>query len=128
MSPESLALNTLQGLMTKLQLLRLTRGAIPRHPTLRARAEDYWEKEQQEGEWMRNDLDVRRVAKGMGLDLDEGMDSGNEQAQIDGTASNGPFLRKVKIAAQNLITGGFAPSPFWKPPPRSTASPDTGNS
>jgi len=72
---------------------------------------------------MRNDVDVRQMARGMGMNLDEGRDSGDEQVQIDGAASNVPFLRKVKIAAQNLITGGFVPSPFWKPPPRSTAPP-----
>ncbi|KAE9396464.1 hypothetical protein BT96DRAFT_884754 [Gymnopus androsaceus JB14] len=71
-TPESLALNTLQGLTTKLQLLRLTRGAIPRHPTLRTRADNYWVKERQEGEWVRDDEDVRRVARGVGIGFDEG--------------------------------------------------------
>ncbi|KAJ4468842.1 hypothetical protein J3R30DRAFT_1612643 [Lentinula aciculospora] len=111
-SPEALALHTLQALTTKLQLLRLTRGAIPRNPTLRAASENYWAIERQEGDWIRADEGVRDMAGRLGLGFDEAPQSNTEQIEDD--ASDRQFLKQVKAAVQNLLSKGYVPSPFWR--------------
>ncbi|KAJ3811690.1 hypothetical protein F5876DRAFT_39076 [Lentinula aff. lateritia] len=110
--PEALAFHTLQSLTTKLQLLRLTRGAIPRNPTLRAAAESYWAAERQEGECIRADEDVQDMARRLGLGFDKSSKSGTGDV-----TSEGPLLKQVKAAVQKLINQGYVPSPFWKPSP-----------
>jgi len=120
-SPESLALSTLQALVLKLQLLRLTRGAITRNPKLRAAAENYWTAERQEGEWVRNDEDVQRIARSMGLGFDEASKEDTDD-QLSSTSSDGPLLKNAKTAVQNLLAG-FLPSSFWGLPQRSPMTP-----
>ncbi|KIK70226.1 hypothetical protein GYMLUDRAFT_34716 [Collybiopsis luxurians FD-317 M1] len=121
-TPESMAFRTLQSLTTKIQLLRLTRGAIPRNPTLRAAAQKYWATERQEGEYIRGDGDVQRKARALQLGFDEATNSTTDEkgAENDG-AADGPLLKHAKTAVQNLFAQGFVPSPFWpgKPPPSS---------
>ena len=54
----------MHDLLNRLQLIRMTRGAFARiegHSGL-------WAKEKAEGAWVREDEDVKKVAKGLGLD------------------------------------------------------------
>ncbi|KAJ3747949.1 hypothetical protein DFH05DRAFT_1458193 [Lentinula detonsa] len=115
--PEALALHTLQALTTKLQLLRLTRGAIPRNPTLRAASESYWMTERQEGDWIRSDENVQDMARRLGSGFDEAKGSDTEETKDN--LSDGPLLKQAKAAVQNLIDKGYVPSPFWRPSPPS---------
>ncbi|KAF9069448.1 hypothetical protein BDP27DRAFT_1293750 [Rhodocollybia butyracea] len=113
-SPENLAFNALQGLREKIQLLRLTRGAIARHPELRAAAEDYWAAERQEGEWVREDEDVRRIAKSVGMGFDEASKEDVDDSSSPALA-DGPLLQNAKTAAQKLLDG-YRPSSYWAIP------------
>ncbi|ESK96635.1 hypothetical protein Moror_6855 [Moniliophthora roreri MCA 2997] len=97
------AVRTLQSLITKLQLLRLSRGAVQRHPDLRRAAGEYWAAEREEGEWVRTDEDVQKIAKDMKLGYDK----------ADGEV--GPLRENVRMAVENLFRG-FVPS-SWGPPP-----------
>ena len=66
-TPHAAALMTLQALIPKLQLLRYTRGAIMRDPSLRDTATEWWGTEKQEGEWVREDEGVRNTARQLGI-------------------------------------------------------------
>ncbi|KAK7035463.1 hypothetical protein VNI00_011756 [Paramarasmius palmivorus] len=94
------AIRTLQSMITKLQLLRLSRGAIQRQPELRTAAGEYWAAERDEGEWVRTDEAVQKTAR----DMKMGYDKGNGEV--------GPLRENARAAVSNLFRG-FVPSPFW---------------
>ncbi|KAJ3765594.1 hypothetical protein FB446DRAFT_655024 [Lentinula raphanica] len=122
--PEALTLHTLQSLTTKLQLLRLARGAITRNPALRAVSERYWTSELREGQWLRDDKNVQDMARRLGSGFDEATKEEAPDEAVDGV-SEGPLLKQAKAAVQNLISRGYVPSTFWRPP--STPSPQAAS-
>ncbi|KAJ3729765.1 hypothetical protein C8R42DRAFT_743025 [Lentinula raphanica] len=122
--PEALALHTLQSLTTKLQLLRLARGAITRNPALRAVSERYWTSELREGQWLRDDKNVQDMARRLGSGFDEATKEEAPNEAVD-SVSDGPLLKQAKAAVQNLISRGYVPSTFWRPP--STPSPQAAS-
>ncbi|KAF5356531.1 hypothetical protein D9758_008245 [Tetrapyrgos nigripes] len=117
-TPHAAALLTLQALVPKLQLLRYTRGAVMRSPSLRDSATEWWSVEKQEGEWVRGDDagvgSVREVARGLGVGFDERTKTGNanntESAGIgernmgreDGPGP-GPLRVNARAATRNLM-------------------------
>jgi hypothetical protein len=86
----------------RLHLLKYTRGATLRVPTLRERAASWWDKERREGSWVRGDERVSRVAERLGLGFDEtGVPEGH-----------GNMRAAARIGVQTLMTG-FVPSQYW---------------
>ncbi|KAJ7054476.1 hypothetical protein C8F01DRAFT_925893, partial [Mycena amicta] len=57
--------------LLRLQLLRLTRGAIMRVPVLRTRAAEWWEGDARDGQWVREDKAVQDLARQLGSGFDE---------------------------------------------------------
>jgi hypothetical protein len=84
----------------RLHLLKYTRGATMRVPSLRDRASAWWGTERQEGERVRNDAGVQHVAERLGLGFTEGDGKGK--------------LRKTAKEAVRSLTGGFVPSGYWR--------------
>ncbi|TFK70036.1 hypothetical protein BDN72DRAFT_857283 [Pluteus cervinus] len=60
-------LSTLNTTMTRLRLLKYTQAALMCVPELPTQAGEWWEKGKREGDWIRGDEEVRRVARGVGL-------------------------------------------------------------
>lgn len=98
-----------------------------RDPASRAQATRFWEEERREGEWVRGSEEVRRVARGVGMGIDEGV-----RMAPDGNASAGGMqgggqgvpdveglegkLRMSARMAVDSLKNGFAPSPHWVGP------------
>ncbi|KAK0442109.1 hypothetical protein EV421DRAFT_594387 [Armillaria borealis] len=100
---------TLQGLISKLHLLKYTRGAIARTPSLQAASQEWWSREHDEGEWARNDKATQDMAGKLGLGFNEA-EEGKEEGKLRTSA---------KAAVKGLMSG-FVPSDYWAPPSTST--------
>ena len=98
---------TLQNILTRIQLLRYTRGAIERTPDLRTQSQRYWDQRKREGAWVRNDEEVQNTARKVGL----GFDTIRQGTEQDPDAIK---VRKVAQAALQHLAPGFEPSPHWK--------------
>jgi hypothetical protein len=94
---------SLDAALTKLRLLKYTKGAIMRVPELREQSEEWWEEERIRGGWIREDDGVRRVAERVGLGFDEGGQDG------DGGEVGEGRLRKQARAAVQMLIGAFRP-------------------
>jgi hypothetical protein len=103
---------TLQGLINKLQLLKYTRGSIARSPLLSATAQTYWEREREEGEWVRENETVQDIARKTGFGFN---DAADEPKESDPQNDASRLRRHAATAVQSLLTA-FRPSDFWKPP------------
>ena len=57
---------------SRIQLLKYTRGATARAPELRDASSAWWAQGRTEGEWAREDAELREMAAKMGLGVDEG--------------------------------------------------------
>ncbi|KAJ7636901.1 hypothetical protein FB45DRAFT_789011 [Roridomyces roridus] len=109
-NPTLAAIRTAEQTTARLQLLRLTRGAVMRTPDLRARAAAWWTADAREGAWIREDEGVRDLARKLQSGFDGGAGSGSEEEAV------GPLRQQ----ARNTVTAlkmGFAPSEFWRVPP-----------
>ncbi|KAG7447007.1 uncharacterized protein BT62DRAFT_97226 [Guyanagaster necrorhizus] len=102
---------TLQGLVTKLHLLKYTRGAIARTPSLRAASQEWWSREHDEGEWVRNDRATQDMAEKLGLGFNE--------AEAEEDKEEGKLRTSAKAAVKGLMNG-FVPSDYWAVPSTST--------
>ncbi|KAK0215640.1 hypothetical protein IW262DRAFT_228005 [Armillaria fumosa] len=96
------AATTLQSLINKLHLLKYTRGAIARTPSLQAASQEWWSREHDEGEWVRNDKAMQDMAGKLGLGFNEA-EEGKEEGK----------LRTSAKAAVKGLMGGFVPSDYW---------------
>jgi hypothetical protein len=111
-NPTLTAMRAAEQTAIRMQLLRLTRGAVMRLPDLRARAAAWWADEAREGEWVREDEALRDLSRKMGKGFDEG---------VDGEAP-GP----LRTTAHNTVTAlnsAFTPSEYWRVPPPYLRSP-----
>ncbi|KAF8636356.1 hypothetical protein AX16_011007 [Volvariella volvacea WC 439] len=115
--------DNLQSTMTRLHLIKYTHAAVMRTPELRRTAERWWDREKKEGDAIRRDAEVRRVARGVGLGFDEiGDRVENEEGsspQSQQQHNVGPLRASAKIAVSNL-QAGFVPSSYWGPPPQAS--------
>jgi hypothetical protein len=98
---------SLDSALTKLRLLKYTKGAIMRVPELREQSEDWWEEEKIKGGWIREDDGVRRVAERLGLGFDEGDQRGDVVPNGE-ERGEGRLRRQARLAVQMLI-GAFRP-------------------
>nr|GAT49489.1 predicted protein [Mycena chlorophos] len=97
--------------LLRMQLLRLTRGAIMRVPLLRTRAAEWWEGDARDGQWVREDKAVQDLARQLGSGFDDtGGNSDSEDVVV------APLRANARNAVTTLRTG-FLPSEFWKVPP-----------
>lgn len=76
-------LSTLEHLLARTHLAPLLRAAIARDPELREKAGSWWEQRQAEGTWGREDAEVKRVAKGVGLGYGGGKAVAEEGVESD---------------------------------------------
>jgi hypothetical protein len=89
-----------------------------RVPSLRARATAWWGAERQEGEWIREDPGVQRVADALGLgfrERDSENDSGGGTENTENTEGNkgeGKLRAAAKMAVKSLLAA-FVPSQYW---------------
>ncbi|KAK0482419.1 hypothetical protein IW261DRAFT_1396550 [Armillaria novae-zelandiae] len=93
---------TLQGLISKLHLLKYTRGAIARTPSLQSASQEWWSREHDEGEWVRNDKATQDMAGKLGLGFNE----------AEGSKEEGKLRTSAKAAVKGLMSG-FVPSDYW---------------
>ncbi|KAJ7150932.1 hypothetical protein C8R43DRAFT_1127845 [Mycena crocata] len=107
-NPTLTAVRTAEQTAIRLQLLRVTRGAVMRVPELRERAVAWWTAEAQEGAWVREDDGVRELARKLNSGFDDGSGSDGEGA--------GPLRMNARTTAAALKTA-FAPSEYWRVPP-----------
>ena len=82
--------------MARMQLLKLTHGAVAREPALRERSGEWWARERQEGEWGTQDDAVRAMAAKVGLGIDD---------------DEGAFRKRARAAIETLKSG-YRPSEY----------------
>lgn len=120
---------TLQGLLGKIQLLKYTRGTISRVPELSTRAQEYWNRDKKEGDWVRDDPNVRQVATKVGLGFeesdpeDETQPKGPPRPYGDGEPKT-RLRANAKIASSALMKA-LQPSQFWEQTPPARAPPSS---
>ncbi|KAK7439841.1 hypothetical protein VKT23_017413 [Stygiomarasmius scandens] len=120
-TPHAAAMMSLQALVPKLQLLRYTRGAVMRNPTLRNAASEWWNTERQEGEWIREDEIVQNTARQIGVGFDVGGESDATGTTVAGSSSSpnttkdGPLRANAKAATRSLMTPLQRPGTGAKP-------------
>ena len=89
-----------------------------RVPSLRARATAWWGTERQEGEWVREDPGVQRVADALGLGFRERKsenDGGGGAESTENTEGNkgvGKLRAAAEMAVRSLLAA-FVPSQYW---------------
>jgi predicted phage gp36 major capsid-like protein len=105
----SVALPTvLDQTLTRLRLLKYTKGAIMRVPELREQSEEWWERERRRGEWIREDEGVRKAAERVGYGFDEGNIIDAEKiASPDGDIPGEGRLRTQARKAANMFVKRF---------------------
>jgi len=86
----------LQTTSNRIMSLKWIRGAIMRDPTLRAHANQWWDKQKDEGDWVREDDNVQRIA--------EKLDYGFGEASSDGT-QEGKLRANAKLGVNALVHG-----------------------
>lgn len=64
--------------LSRLHLIKYARGAVMRVPKLRESAEAWWKEEKQEGEYVRGDENVRRIAEREGFGFGPFSEEGKE--------------------------------------------------
>ncbi|KAF7974537.1 hypothetical protein HWV62_12010 [Athelia sp. TMB] len=106
-------LSTMEHLLTRAHLAPLLRAAIVRDPALREQAESWWRTRKEEGTWGREDTEVKRVAKGVGLGYADGEDQEQEQGRLGAT---------VRMTVEALRYG--YKSPVVVPSPSTSADSD----
>lgn len=94
-------LDLLEKCLTRIHLLKFTRGSIMRDANLRTSAGDWWEQDRKEGEWVREDEGVQRMAEKLGFGFGDG--TGTENDGEDG--EEGKLKRGVKVAVEALKKG-----------------------
>jgi len=76
--------------LTRIHLLKFTRGAIMRDPKFRDTAGGWWDQQRKEGEWGREDVSVQRMAERAGLGYTDQTEIGNsgitERAKLKSSA------------------------------------------
>ncbi|TFK70029.1 hypothetical protein BDN72DRAFT_795923 [Pluteus cervinus] len=121
-------LNALNATMTRLHLLKYTHAALMRVPELRTQAGEWWEKEKREGDWIRGDEEVRRVARGVGLPY-ENKEEVNEMLDEEGVVRPQGDGQKVVVDGVEIPEEGglrtsarqavgtlkmaYVPSQYW---------------
>lgn len=88
--------------LTRLTSLKYLRGAVMRDPAMRESANKWWAKQQVEGEWIREDESVQRVAEKLGF----GFVGNEETAKLKSNART-----TVNVIAQGLGLRGPNPTP-----------------
>jgi hypothetical protein len=86
-----------------------------RVPSLRARATAWWGTERQEGEWIREDPGVQRVADALGLGFREREsenDGGVGAQSTEGNKGVGKLRAAAEMAVRSLLAA-FVPSQYW---------------
>lgn len=99
-------LDLLEKCLTRVHLLKFVRGSIMRDAGLRASAGDWWEQERKEGEWVRKDEGVQRMAERLGFGYRDGTGTQNDGGGIVG---EGKLKRNAKVAVEALKSG-FQPA------------------
>ncbi|KAF9266211.1 hypothetical protein L218DRAFT_922737 [Marasmius fiardii PR-910] len=107
-----LAITTMHDLINRLQLLRYTRNAFGRIGSSSTQ-ETLWSREKEMGAWVREDEDVKKVAKGLGMDYQQTSDVDGENAEV----KVGELRANARRAIGSLFRG-LVPSPFWTVPPQ----------
>ncbi|TFK61219.1 hypothetical protein BDN72DRAFT_778483 [Pluteus cervinus] len=69
-----------------------------RVPELRTQAGEWWEKKEREGDWIRGDEEVRRLARGVGLAYENKEEGG---------------LRTSARQAVGTLKMAYVPSQYW---------------
>jgi hypothetical protein len=89
-----------------------------RVPSLRAHATAWWGAERQEGEWIRGDPGVQRVADALGLgfrECERENDGGGGAESTENTEGNngvGKLRAAAEMAVRSLLAA-FVPSQYW---------------
>ncbi|KAG7097435.1 hypothetical protein E1B28_004779 [Marasmius oreades] len=106
------AITTMHDLINRLQLLRYSRGAFGRIGSGSSSTQDFWwAREREMGAWVREDEDVKKVAKGLGMDYQQTSSGSNgENAGVKVGE-----LRANARRAVGALFRGFAPSTYWTP-------------
>ncbi|KAJ8474593.1 hypothetical protein ONZ45_g15898 [Pleurotus djamor] len=84
--------------LTRLHLIKYMNGSILRTPALRKQAEKWWDEEKKEGEWIRGDEEVRRLAHENGF----GFGPFGEEGEV------GKLRANADQALQGLLREGLA--------------------
>lgn len=99
-------LSTLEHLLARAHLAPLLRAAILRDPELRERAGSWWEERKAEGTWGREDAEVKRVAKGVGLGYGGGDATAEDGAESDkGPEEHGRLGASARMTVEALRYG-----------------------
>jgi len=80
---------SLQHIIRNMQLLEMVRAASLRTPEVREDLAGYWENEEREGQWAREDKHVQKEAEHFGL----------------GILKGGPLRERAQAIADGLVEG-----------------------
>lgn len=82
--------------VTKIRVLEYVHGAALRDPTLRTNTQEWWARQEQESQWVREDarmlVESEEVGKGI-----------SREGDVSGAVSDGSLMRDVKKLVQNLL-------------------------
>ncbi|KAK1226695.1 hypothetical protein PQX77_010339 [Marasmius sp. AFHP31] len=117
------ALTIMHDLVNRVQLIRLARGAFARIGATSAEqnSTSVWARERQEGVWVREDEEVRTVAKGLGMNYDLGGQGQGQEGEGQEDPGQIGELRARARRAVGMLFRGFVPSGYWKVPPPAPA-------
>ncbi len=83
--------------VTKIRVLDYVHGAVLREPTLRRNTGEWWARQGQESQWVREDAMMLAESERLG----RGISSGDDV--VNGTTGVGSLMRDVKKLVQNLL-------------------------
>ncbi|KAK1226680.1 hypothetical protein PQX77_010323 [Marasmius sp. AFHP31] len=117
------ALTIMHDLVNRVQLIRLARGAFARIGATSAEqnSTSVWARERQEGVWVREDEEVRTIAKGLGMNYDLGGQGQGQEGEGQEDPGQIGELRARARRAVGMLFRGFVPSGYWKVPPPAPA-------
>jgi len=88
--------------VTKIRVLEYVHGAALRDPTLRTNTQEWWARQEQESQWVREDARMLVESEGVGKGI-------TREGDPSVAAGDGSLVRDVKTLVQNLLQIAWGP-------------------
>jgi hypothetical protein len=88
--------------VTKIRVLDYVHGAVLRDPTLRTNTREWWARQRQESQWVRDDATMLAESE----KVDKGI---SREEDVSGTGVDGSLMSDVKKLVQNLLQVAWGP-------------------
>lgn len=88
--------------VTKMRVLDYVHGAVLRDRTLRTNAQEWWARQEQESQWVREDERMLVESEQLGIGVSRGGD-------VSGAAGESSLVSDAKKQVQNLLRAAWGP-------------------